>query len=239
MTSQHGLLARSAPSRGGAEVVVDRVVKSFGPVRALSGVSLRVEAGEFVAITGPSGSGKSTLLNLIGSLDEPDEGSVAVAGAPVPKPHQAVEFRRHVVGFVFQDNMLLPFLSAQANVEAALVATGVGRAERRARALALLDEVGLGERSSHLPSELSGGQRQGAALARALANEPSVLLGDEPTGALDSLSSVRALDLLDVTRRRHGMTLLLVSHDPMVAERADRVVELVDGMLVRPGGPTA
>jgi putative ABC transport system ATP-binding protein len=195
---------------GGADVVVRQVVKSYGRIRALRGVSLEVGASEFVTITGPSGSGKSTLLNLIGSLDRPDEGEIMVAGLPVPEPAHAVEFRRHIVGFVFQDNPLLPYMSAERTAE-------------------LLDEVGLNDRARHLPSELSGGQRQAVALARAIAGRPRLLLADEPTGALDSASGKRALDLLSELRRRHGMTVLIVSHDPAVAERANRVVRLVDG----------
>jgi putative ABC transport system ATP-binding protein len=220
-----------APERGGAEVVVRDVVKSFGRIRALRGVSLAVQPSEFVTITGPSGSGKSTLLNLIGSLDRPDSGTIAVGGTPVPEPRHAVEFRRHVVGFVFQDNLLLPYLSARANIEAALLGAGIGRRERRSRSLELLEEVGLVDRAEHIPSELSGGQRQAVAFARALANRPRLLLADEPTGALDSASGKRALDLLAALRKRHGMTVIVVSHDPAVAERADRVVNLVDGRV--------
>jgi putative ABC transport system ATP-binding protein len=218
-------------TNGGADVEVREVTKSFGQIRALRGVTLAVTASEFVTITGPSGSGKSTLLNLIGSLDRPDSGAILVAGEPVPEPRSAVEFRRRVVGFVFQDNLLLPYLTAEANIEAALLATGMSRHERHTRSGKLLEEVGVADRAQHLPSELSGGQRQAVALARALANHPRLLLADEPTGALDSASSTRALDLLAALRDRHGMTVMVVSHDPAVAERADRVMHLVDGRL--------
>jgi putative ABC transport system ATP-binding protein len=217
---------------GGAAVEVRNVVKSFGPIAALHGVSLSVAASEFLTITGPSGSGKSTLLNLIGSLDRPDSGTIEVAGVPVPEPRAAVEFRRRLVGFVFQDNLLLPYVSAQSNVEAALLAAGIGRRERRERSAELLGEVGVADRADHLPSELSGGQRQAVALARALANRPRLLLADEPTGALDSVSAERALDLMLQLRERYGMTVVVVSHDPAVAARADRVVQLVDGRVV-------
>lgn len=220
------------PAGGGVGVQLRGVVKSYGPVRALRGVSLEVNASEFVTITGPSGSGKSTLLNLIGSLDRPDAGTITVAGAPVPEPAQALEFRRHVVGFVFQDNPLLPYLSAEGNIETALLGAGVGRRERQQRTAELLDEVGLAHRAGHLPSELSGGQRQAVALARAIAGRPRLLLADEPTGALDSTSGERALDLLAELRRRHGMTVLIVSHDPAVAEQANRILRLVDGEMV-------
>lgn len=216
-------------SAGGAEVLVRDVAKSYGPIRALKGVSLEVGMSEFVTITGPSGSGKSTLLNLIGSLDRPDAGTVTVGGRLVPAPADALEFRRHMVGFVFQDNPLLPYLSAQGNIEAALLAAGMGRRDRAERTAELLQEVGLADRAGHLPSQLSGGQRQAVALARAIAGRPRLLLADEPTGALDSASGKRALDLLAELRERHGMTLLIVSHDPAVAERANRVLRLVDG----------
>jgi putative ABC transport system ATP-binding protein len=223
--------ANGSQSPLGAEVSVDRVVKTYGQIQALHGVSLRIGAGEWVTVTGPSGSGKSTLLNLIGSLDRPDAGTIEVGGKAVPEPRDAVEFRRHTVGFMFQDNLLLPYLSAQSNVETALIATGLSRRERRERSTELLAEVALQTRAQHLPSELSGGERQRVALARALANRPRLLLADEPTGALDSASSERALDLLGAMRERHGMTLIVVSHDPVVAERADRVVQLVDGRV--------
>lgn len=214
------------------------MVKWYGTVPALQGLSLSVQAGELVAITGPSGSGKSTLLNLIGTLDAPDGGSILLDGRPLPPPRSAVEFRRHTVGFVFQDNLLLPYLSAMANVEAALLAPGVGilslkgtRGERRRRSEQLLSEVGLSARAHHLPAALSAGERQRVTLARALANEPRLLLADEPTGALDSRSSERVLELLAELRRRHGMTMLIATHDATVTARADREVRVVDGRV--------
>jgi putative ABC transport system ATP-binding protein len=228
---------RSAPEVShGADVVVRHVFKSYGRIEALRGVSLAVAPSEFVAITGASGSGKSTLLNLIGSLDRPDAGTIAVGGRPVPEPRHAVQFRRKMVGFVFQDHLLLPYLSAGDNVEAPLLATGAARRERRARARELLENVGLADRAEDLPSELSRGQRSAVALARALANRPRLLLADEPTGALDSVSGQRTLDLIVALRDRHGMTVVVVSHDPSVSERADRVMHLSDGQLSG-GGP--
>jgi putative ABC transport system ATP-binding protein len=223
--------APPAPAGGGATVVVQDAVKSYGRVRALRGVSFNVSAGEFVAVTGPSGSGKSTLLNLIGTLDRPDSGTILVGGQPVPEPRQAVEFRRRLVGFVFQDNLLLPYLSAQSNVETALLATGARPDARHARSHELLAEVGLSDRIRHLPSELSAGERQRVAIARALANEPRLLLADEPTGALDSASSERVLGLLAAMRDRHGMTVIIASHDPAVTRRADRVIHVIDGQI--------
>lgn len=227
-----GATREAHPHSGGADIAVTDVVKSFGPIQALRGVSLSVRASEFVTINGPSGSGKSTLLGLIGSLEPPDSGTITVAGAPVPEPRHAIEFRRQMVGFVFQDNLLLPYLTAEANVEAALIPTGARHRERQRRSQELLAEVGLVDRAGHLPSELSGGQRQAVAIARALANNPRVLLADEPTGSLDSVSAGRALDLLASLRDRRGMTVVVVSHDPAVADRADRVVHLVDGRVV-------
>lgn len=200
-------------------------------MRALRGVSLAVAAGEFVAVTGPSGSGKSTLLNLIGTLDEPDSGAIFVDDRPLPSPREAVEFRRHLVGFVFQDNLLLPYLSAQSNIETALMATGVAPDERHERSSRLLSEVGLTERARHLPSELSAGERQRVAIARALANEPRLMLADEPTGALDSASSGRILELLTAIRERRGMSVIIASHDQWVTQRADRRVLLTDGQV--------
>ena len=223
--------AAVVPKRGGAEVIAEQVVKTYGTVTALRGVSFRVGAGEFVVIAGPSGSGKSTLLNLIGTLDQPDSGAIVVGGRPVPLPSEAVEFRRRLVGFVFQDNLLLPYLSAQSNIETALMATGVGREARQERSQKLLVEVGLGHRVRHLPSELSAGERQRVAVARALANEPRLLLADEPTGALDSASSERVLSLLSAMRERHGMTMIIASHDDAVTGRADRGLRLTDGQI--------
>ncbi len=218
---------------GGAEVLVDRVSKSFGRIQALRDVSLQVASGEMLAVTGHSGSGKSTLLNLIGGLDEPTQGRILIDGAPVweqPK-REAVRARRELVGFVFQHHLLLPNLDAAANVEVPLIGAGLGRRERRRRATQLLEEVGLANRAEHAPSELSGGERQRVAVARALANEPRLLLADEPTGALDSKTSARVLDLLADVRARRGMTMIVVSHDPEVGARADRMVQAVDGRL--------
>jgi ABC-type lipoprotein export system ATPase subunit len=216
----------------GATVVVEDVHKSFGRVRALRGVSMAVAGGEFLTITGPSGSGKTTLLSLIGALERADEGRIEVDGSPVPEHHRAIEFRRRVVGFVFQDNQLMPYLTARSNVETAMLAAGVGRHERHQRALQLLADVGLGDRVEHVPSELSGGERQRVSIARALANHPRLLLADEPTGALDEVDSARLFAVLDSVRERYGTTLVIVSHDPSVGGRADRTVRLVDGLLV-------
>jgi putative ABC transport system ATP-binding protein len=208
------------------------VTKTYdGRIQALREVSLRLEPGEFVALTGPSGSGKSTLLQLIGGLDHPDSGDVRVDDVSVPRLAHPARFRRDVIGFVFQLHHLLPHLSARANVELAMIGTGRSKAERSARARELLAEVGLGHRTDDLPSELSGGERQRIAVARALANEPRLLLADEPTGALDTVSGARVLDLMETMRNRRGTTMLVVSYDPAVAERASRELRLTDGRL--------
>jgi putative ABC transport system ATP-binding protein len=230
--ASHEVSAPAARTSGGASVEVHGVSKTFAHVRALREVSFSVSPGEFLTVSGPSGSGKSTLLSLIGSLDEPDAGRILIDGRPVPAPRHAVQFRRHTVGFVFQDNLLMPYLTAQVNVETALLAVGAGRQRRAERARELLAEVGLAARAEHLPSQLSGGERQRVAIARSLANEPRLLLADEPTGALEAEDSARVLDLLMQTRERHGMTLIVVTHDAGVTERADRVVRLVDGAVV-------
>jgi putative ABC transport system ATP-binding protein len=216
----------------GAEVVVDSVAKSFGKVSALRGVSLRIAPSEAVLITGRSGSGKSTLLALIGGLEDPDAGRVLVDGRAIwSQPHPA-HLRRELVGFVFQRHLLLEALSARANVEVPLIGTGARARERRRRSLELLGEVGLADRAEHLPSQLSGGERQRVAVARALANEPRLLLADEPTGALDSGTSERILDLIFGLRDRLGMTMVVVSYDPAIGARADRTVTLIDGQIV-------
>jgi len=215
----------------GAGVLVDAASKSFGRVAALRRVSLQVGPGEAVVITGPSGSGKSTLLALIGGLQQPDTGHVLIDGRPIWREADVTRARREIVGFVFQRHLLLDALSARANVEVPLIGAGMRRGERRRRAQSLLVEVGLAHRAEHLPSQLSGGERQRVAVARALANQPRLLLADEPTGALDSVTSARVLDLLFSLRDRLGMTLLVVSYDGSVGARANRTVTLVDGAI--------
>jgi putative ABC transport system ATP-binding protein len=217
--------------QAGAVVSVEGAAKSFGGVRALRDVTLHVRAGEAVAITGRSGSGKSTLLALIGGLEQPDRGRVAIDGRTLWRARDVARARREVVGFVFQRHLLLESLTARANVEVPLIGAGVRRSERRRRALELLEEVGLADRAEHLPSELSGGERQRVAVARALVNQPRLLLADEPTGALDSATSERVLDLLFRLRDQHGTTMIVVSYDAAVGARADRTVTLLDGVL--------
>jgi ABC-type lipoprotein export system ATPase subunit len=215
----------------GARVVVDDVRRVHpGPVVALDGVSLALQPGEFVALSGPSGSGKTSLLSIIGALDLPSAGTVSVDGL-VLDGSDTSRYHREVTGFVFQHHYLLAHLSAAANVELPLVGVGTGRRDRRERALELLEEVGLANRADSIAAHLSGGERQRVAVARALANEPRLLLADEPTGALDSDGSAKVLDLIDEVRGRRGTTLLIVTHDPLVAARADRRLTLRDGRL--------
>ena len=220
----------------GAEVVVEHVRKAFegGRIRALEDVSLRIAPGELVALTGPSGSGKSTLLNLIGALDRPDAGTIAVDGAVVDGS-DASEYRARTVGFVFQFHNLIPVLSAHENVQVPMIGRGPARHERESRAHELLTEVGLAHRATSAPPTLSGGERQRVAIARALANSPSLLLADEPTGALDTETGEQIISLLQGLRERRGMTILLVTNDPAVAEHGDRTLAMRDGRLSTPG----
>ncbi len=219
----------------GAEVVVEHVRKVFedGQIPALEDVSLRLAPGEFAALTGPSGSGKSTLLNLIGALDRPDAGTIAVDGETLADG-DATDYRASTVGFVFQFHNLIPVLSAAENVQVPMMSR-LGRDERAKRAAELLGEVGLAGRATAFPPTLSGGERQRVAIARSLANDPRLLLADEPTGALDSETGAQIVALLLRLRESRGMTILLVTNDPAVAEQADRVLELLDGRVI-PGG---
>jgi putative ABC transport system ATP-binding protein len=218
----------------GADVRVEHAGRRYGSIDALRDATLHVAPGEFLAITGRSGSGKSTLLNLIGGLEQPTVGRVLIDGRELWREPRAPRHRRELVGFIFQQHHLLGSLTAQANVEVALIGAGMARRERRERALELLGEVGLAERARHEPSQLSGGERQRVAIARALANEPRLLLADEPTGAVDSVTSNRVLDLLGEIRSRRGMTLIVVSYDPQVGERADRMLTVTDGVVTQP-----
>jgi ABC-type lipoprotein export system ATPase subunit len=217
----------------GASVLVDGVAKRYGErVTALHDVSFTLEPGELVLLVGPSGAGKSTLLNLVAGFDRPDAGRIVVDGRPVAELDDPARYRREVVGFVFQLHHLIGGLTAEENVEVPLIPAGGPREVRLRRARQALAEVGLQARRTHRPAQLSGGERQRVALARALVCEPRLLLADEPTGALDSESGAEVLELLTRLSRRHGVTVLLVSHDPLARTRADRVLELRDGRLV-------
>lgn len=202
-------------------------------IRALDGVSLEIEAGEYVAVMGASGSGKSTFMNLLGALDRPTAGYLRVDGASLDQltAEQEAEFRGRSIGFVFQQFNLLPRTSAVENVALPLVYAGVPAAERRKRAMARLEQMGLAERYDHHPSQLSGGQQQRVAIARALVNDPQILLADEPTGALDSKTSDDIMALFD-SLNRDGITVILVTHEQDVADHAKRQLVFRDGRVV-------
>ncbi len=217
----------------GADVDVRDVRKSFegGRIGALANISLHLDAGELVALTGPSGCGKSTLLNLIGALDRPDAGEIHVGGEDVTRLAAPSRYRAETVGFVFQFHNLITTLTAIENVQVPMIGRR-RRAARVRRAGELLDEVGLTGRAGSYPPTLSGGERQRVAIARALANEPRLLLADEPTGALDSATGAQILELLRRVRDEHGTTILLVTNDDDVADQADRVLRIRDGVII-------
>lgn len=200
-------------------------------VHALDDVSFDVMPGELMAIMGPSGCGKSTLLNMIGALDRSTSGTVKVAGEDVSQLRNVDRFRAQTVGFVFQLHNLLPTLTALENVEVPMQGQGVGGGQRRARALHLLEMVGLADRADHLPNQLSGGQRQRIAVARSLANEPRLILADEPTGSLDSQSGEEVLALLGRLNAEQGTTVVIVTHDRGVAQVTQRIVRMRDGRV--------
>jgi putative ABC transport system ATP-binding protein len=219
---------------------LDGVAKFFqrGPttVRALDGVDLEFEAGEFVTLEGPSGSGKTTLLQLLGALDRPSSGRVVFEGRDLAElpDHELAELRLRSFGFVFQQFNLIPTLTAVENVEVKLAPTGVRNPDLRNRALALLDEVGLAERAIHLPAHLSGGEQQRVAIARALSVDPGVVLADEPTGNLDSKTGGEIIDLLANMAVVHGATVIVATHDVGLAERAPRRISMRDGRVLAP-----
>jgi len=224
-------------NRNSIAIDVQDVVKTYeeGRIHALTGATLQVREGEFVAITGPSGCGKSTLLHLIGALDRPDSGRIVVNGTDLADMRDLSHYRAHHVGMVFQLHNLLPTLSASANVQLPMYETQLSFWERRAKAQSLLEAVDLGDRANTPPTKLSGGERQRVAIARALANDPPILLADEPTGNLDSKAGQMVLDLLHRIQRERGVTLVLVSHDVQIASAAERIVRMLDGRVVDAG----
>ena len=201
----------------------------------LQGLNLEVPEGDFLALMGPSGSGKTTLLNLIGGLDKPSSGQVIVAGTDLSRAssRQLARWRSRHVGFIFQFYNLLPVLTAARNVELPLLLTKLSKAKRKKHVATALELVGLSDRAQHLPNQLSGGQEQRVGIARAIVNDPTLLLCDEPTGDLDRATGEEILDLLEALNREHGKTVIMVTHDPQAAERAKRTLHLDKGMLVR------
>lgn len=218
-------------------VSLDNVHKTYGsadaPLHVLRGVTLSVEAGESLAIVGPSGSGKSTLLHLMGALDTPSEGTIQIAGQKLSSLNDKslAALRNKTIGFVFQNHYLLPQLTVLENVLVPLLAGGSPGADDLERAAALLNEVGLSDRTSHRPTQLSGGECQRVAVVRALINSPKLLLADEPTGALDSGNATTLTDLLFRLHKDHELTLVLVTHAPDLAQRAHRRLRMLDGHL--------
>jgi putative ABC transport system ATP-binding protein len=202
-------------------------------VHALRGVELTVNVGEHIAVQGPTGGGKSTLLQILGALDVPTSGEMELNGSPVSKMSRSelTKLRGSLLGFIFQNYNLIPTMTAQENVEVALVAVGVDAPERRSRAIEMLSKVGLADRLQHLPAELSGGQQQRVAIARAMVKNPAVLLADEPTGNLDEQTRDEIMDLLEEQVAENNITLVVVTHDSAVAKRASRRLNIKDGVV--------
>ena len=224
-------------------IYTDQVVRRFGEgaalVTAVGGVSLTVESGEFAALVGPSGSGKSTLLNLIGGLDDPDEGHIALAGMNLTSMSSAEmsDFRRDHIGFIFQSYNLIPVLSAAENIEYIMLLQGLAARDRRKRVDEMLKMVGLDGLGHRRPAELSGGQQQRVAVARAMASSPDIILADEPTANLDSKTGVALLETMRELNENEGVTFLFSTHDQKIIERAKRLVWLEDGMVTKDEAP--
>ena len=218
-------------------VEIKNLYKSYedGKIKALNGVNLTIEEGEFVSIIGPSGSGKSTLLNMLGALDIPDSGEITVAGQDLTVNKKLNEFRAEKIGFIFQLHNLIPNLSVRQNIEIPMYTQGLSSKEMKEKALKLLISVGLEDKDNMLPNKLSGGERQRVAIARALANDPSIILADEPTGSLDSKTSTIILKQLINLHKHNNVTLIIVTHDMDVARLADRVIEVLDGEVISAG----
>ena len=228
-------MSESKESPNGYLIEIQDLSRIYGDgeeIRALDGVSLKIKHGELVTVMGPSGSGKSTLLNMIGALDKPTSGHVMINGKDLAKIRNKDKFRAQTVGFVFQLHNLIPTLTAREYVEVPMMGQR-NLFARRKRSKELLELVGLGDRMRHLPSQLSGGQRQRVAVARALANNPSLILADEPTGSLDTEAGRALMALLHELNESQGTTFIVVTHDPAVARQTNRVVVLEDGKIFR------
>ncbi|MDR1820747.1 MAG: ABC transporter ATP-binding protein [Methanobrevibacter sp.] len=215
-------------------IEIETLTKSYekGNVKALNDVNLTVKEGEFIAIMGPSGSGKSTLLNMIGALDKADDGKIIVDGEDLKVKKDLSDFRSETIGFVFQLHNLLPMLSSLENVELPTYELKMSSNKRQERALSLLKKVGLEDKAKFSPNKLSGGERQRVAVARALINNPSIILADEPTGSLDSDNSQKILQLLKDLHKQENITLIVITHDPNVAEQAERIIHISDGKVI-------
>ena len=241
MSSRIETVSREAPGNAAHDIVIrlERIHKVYRmgdiEVHALRGVSLEINRGEFVAIMGPSGSGKSTMMNIIGCLDRPTKGQYFLEGVDVSTVDKAglADIRNKSVGFVFQSFNLVPRTSALENVELPLVYAGVGSSERVRRARAALTEVGLSDREKNMPNQLSGGQQQRVALARALVNNPSLILADEPTGALDTRTSVEVMEIFQRLNSERRLTVVVVTHEPDIAQYAKRIIQFRDGRIHR------
>lgn len=228
-------VSSAAPSAPVYEAVNLKKDYDGGQVQALRGVSFQVMPGEFVAITGPSGCGKSTLLQMLGALDKPSSGTLNYRGQSLPDLRDSAAYRAHEIGFIFQAFHLLTTCTAIENVQIPMFEGKLGLKERRSRAQELLEKVGLGHRIDHFPTKLSGGERQRVAIARSLANHPTVLLADEPTGNLDSKNAAQVLELLIRLHKEQKMTLVMVTHDMEIARLADRTLFMKDGQIVSDG----
>ena len=216
-------------------IELDNITRSFGSLQVLKGISLNIERGEVVSITGPSGAGKTTLLQIMGSLDKPDGGKVIYDGQDITKmsEKEISAFRNKHIGFVFQFHQLLPEFTALENITIPMLIAGQGMRQANARAKELLDLLGLAERAGHKPAELSGGEKQRIAVARALANQPDVILADEPSGSLDTKNKEELHKLFFNLRDQLGQTFVIVTHDESLAAMTDRTIRLLDGSILK------
>ncbi|MCL2115724.1 MAG: ABC transporter ATP-binding protein [Methanobrevibacter sp.] len=215
-------------------IKISNLVKNYdnGTIKALNGINLEIARGDFISIIGPSGSGKSTLLNMLGALDNPNSGTIQIDGINLEKNQDLSEFRSKKVGFVFQLHNLIPNLTVFENVQIPLIGTGVSENEIEKKAKNLLESVGLKNKLNQKPTKLSGGERQRVAIARALVNNPSIILADEPTGSLDSKTGDVILDMLKKIHDENNVTLIVVTHEPYIANMADRTIKIRDGEII-------